>query len=1246
MKIKTKVFLLFLATLLLTGAVYTLIIFPMSVADELSMIVGSLNNQVDQTDRVLAKYRSVAESDISAIIKTYELDQANTLENREDAQWALEDLVLVNPQIRAAYLVRPQGETLWSSSAESPLLSEASDNTKLDWYQSAVENPGKLVFSNLKKDPSTDSLLMYGAIALPGSDGKTLNVLGFEMDAALLQEFLKGINFRETGIYGAQMDNESMLIQSGKPIIIERNKEITHQIQAIEMDEGKGVGEVNYNGKTYYIATSKSKSSSWTYLFLIDDQGIHQLVIKKVVPVLGISGLMTLGALLVLLFLVQILINKPLVKISKMTTYIADTGDLSQTLEIKGKDEISQMAASFNKMMLELSNNRSNLESIVNDRTRELRKMIVAIEQSPSEIVITDRSGMIEYVNNQALRDTGYSLDELIGAHHNLLISEHNPPELHGGMMEALDQGVSWAGDMLAQRKNGETVWSRVLIAPVFDNQHEISGFISVSNDISIQKEAQEQLLQAKKDAETAARAKSDFLANMSHEIRTPMNAIIGLNGLLEATDLTPRQMDYVTKIGKSADNLLGVINDILDFSKIEAGKLSVESEEFSLDDVVDNISSVIGMKAFQDGLEFVVDRDPSLPEWLVGDSLRINQILLNLAGNAVKFTPSGEVLLSITKVSEEPSHVEILFEVRDTGIGMTEEQVSRLFQAFSQADTSTTRRFGGTGLGLAISKDLVELMGGRLRAESQHGEGSRFWFSLCLPVGNRQDRREKIVPEEIRKLRIAVVDDNDNAREVYRSVLADIEHPPLMFSSGYDAVAYYVDHPLPDLFIMDYRMKGLSGVETWMKLQDKLDWELNSRILLITAYGRDDVIREAQKAGIDQILMKPILKPKLMDTILQMYHTGSQSPIGGHGPSAIQIPQTIRGASILLAEDNEINRQVATELLQNQGFRVTVACNGQEVLQCLEESAEPFDLILMDLQMPVLDGYQATEALRKSYPAEGLPVLALSADVIEGVAQRIEEAGMQGHIAKPINPAQLFREMERWIKPGSRVPVDILKAPEPVAQITFGELQSRLQSFNLGEGLERLSGNIQEYGKLLLRFRESNEGIVDRYQEQLTAGEMEEAKRTIHTLKGVAGNIGAYTLSQLAKTAEGQMTEAAGEDKPGMNSGTMENLRQALRQVIDEIDGIAHLFQATAPHPGIPLSAAEAAEALRELEELLDTYDTEAEERFEALKAFLDDEGYGPESKMIQGALGSYDFDTAARLVKGVAASLGDKDR
>ena len=788
---------------------------------------------------------------------------------------------------------------------------------------------------------------------------------------------------------------------------------------------------------------------------------------------------------------------------------------------------------------------------------------------------------------------------------------------------------------------DSRVMWVHALGHVVKDSAGRPTDVYGVSQDITEFKRLEAELLSAKEAAETATKAKSDFLANMSHEIRTPMNAVLGMTHLALKTDLTPKQRDYLTKAKAAAEALLGVINDILDFSKIEAGKLTMEQAEFRLESVLDNLSGVVSQKAHEKKLEFLVAAQQDLPPILVGDPLRLGQILINLVNNAVKFTERGEIVVAVKLEESVSDRVKLKFTVRDSGIGMTPGQTARLFQAFSQADSSTTRKYGGTGLGLSISKRLVEMMEGSIWAESERGHGSTFCFTAWFGLGSTE-KRKKSLPPALAGIRVLVVDDNVVACEVLTDMLRQFALRVDCVSSGGDALRELAKADTEDpyrLVLMDWQMPGWDGMETSRKIRNSGYLQNLPKILMITGFGREDV--RLQESEIEGFLQKPITPSVLLDTLMNLFGIAAEEKTMPSAAKRDRDLSVVDGVRVLLVEDNEVNQQVATELLESEGANVTVANHGAEAVKLLLQGTQPppFDVVLMDLQMPEMDGLTATRLLRAEAGLRHLPIIAMTAHAMAEEVERCLEAGMNDHVAKPIDPGTFFATLARWTRAyqqketGGRS-----RAANEGSELAV----PKIEGIDLATGLERIAGNKRLYRDLLTQFAAKQESVGNRITVALEKGDRREAERLAHSLKGAAGNLG---ITQIFDSA-GNLEKAIRESQTGME-GLVRDLRSAVNRQIGAIRAALSVngTDGVSPTAARPAESAQALAAMARLKELLEASDADACEAYRNLAVLL--RGMVDPSRLekLGAAVNSFDFDAALSRLGEVAEEFGEKD-
>ncbi|GEC95507.1 hypothetical protein ZRA01_15800 [Zoogloea ramigera] len=890
--------------------------------------------------------------------------------------------------------------------------------------------------------------------------------------------------------------------------------------------------------------------------------------------------------------------------------------------------------------ILDISERKAAAEAL----NKANREQTAIFESARTGIVLFKRRTIV-HANPAFLKLFGYRADELLGQNARVLhIDDAHYQAIGAEAYPVIERGETYQGDIELQRKDGSTFQCH-LIGSAVDPDDPDEGVVWLMEDVSYERQATEAIKRARHEAEEATRMKSEFLANMSHEIRTPMNAIIGMTHLALQTDLDRQQRNYLEKVERAGQNLLGIINDILDFSKIEAGKLVMESIDFRLEDVMDNLANLITLKTEEKGLELLFDVKADLPTALVGDPLRLGQVLINLGNNAAKFTEKGEVVIGVEVVSQDEHGAELHFWVKDTGIGMSRDQTTQLFEAFNQADASTTRRYGGTGLGLAISKNLVEMMGGQLWVESDLGRGSTFHFRARFGVQKNPYPYRMFYADELRGVRVLVVDDNASAREILASMTRSFGLDTDVVSTGAEALekigaAAQAKQPY-SLLLLDWKMPGMDGVETVRRVEAEYPFAIPAMVM-VTAYGRDGVLTQIEKSGVHvkNVLNKPTSPSTLLEAIGRALDKGimADTHVTRRIDNCEAAVARLRGARVLLVEDNDMNQELAVELLNRAGLLVVVANNGQEALDILARDRD-FDGVLMDCQMPVMDGYSATREIRASPLLRHLPVLAMTANAMASDQQKVLDAGMNDHIAKPLDVGVMFATMARWIQPAaSRAPASPAPQDAP-AMASAASVPPTLPGVDTAAGLALAQGDPRLYRKMLLRFRAGQADFARRFAEAGQAADPSGQERCAHTLKSTAGTIGARSLQDAASRLE----LACHQGAPG--DALQARLDEVLAQLEPVIDGLGGLgeaspVQATAAE-GEPPDTPALTLVIEQLDALLADSDGAAVGFWEAHAGHFD--AVCPtHARAVTAALADFDFDLARDALRACGDALG----
>lgn len=914
-------------------------------------------------------------------------------------------------------------------------------------------------------------------------------------------------------------------------------------------------------------------------------------------------------------------------------------GELGARVRVRGPREITRLSAAFNRMAQRLAQREADLahragelgrlneelEARVAQRTALLSALI---ETLPYPIFVKGEDTRFTLCNQAYEQAFGVRREDFIGRR---VLDLEYIPLADRQAFQAEDEAII-ASRGRAQREidiqfaDGSPRRVIYMITAFQLADGLPAGMLGVLFDITERRRAEER-------AERANRAKSAFLANMSHEIRTPMNAIIGMTHLVLDTQLDSRQRNYLEKIDNATRALLRIVNDILDFSKIEAGKLGIEMTPFQLGDVLDSLASLTGTKAQEKGLELLFDIDADVPEAMVGDALRLGQVLLNLVSNAIKFTSVGDIRVGMHKQNEAEGRITLRIEVVDTGIGMDIEQRARLFQPFEQADDSITRRFGGTGLGLAISRRLVEMMGGGIEVESEPGQGSRFVFTIELGV--RDDARLPIMIDDLAGQRILVADDHPAAGQVIEKLLRALGAQPRLVASGASALVearagQERGEPYAAV-LLDWRMPGINGMEAARLLRADDRLQPPPALILLTDHGREDVLEQLREFSLDGFLYKPVYAAALRACLIEALckDAASARPWPARVEDNAGDRAMLVGTRLLLVEDNDINREVAGDLLTRRGASVDFAVNGHEALAAV--ARERYDLVLMDVQMPVMDGLEATREMRRQPELAELPIVAMTASVLPEDRATCLAAGMNDFVAKPIDVNALFAVLRRLLgRAANDAPPTASVTPRPPAWADAEWLDWRA-------GLSRAGGDWSAYARLLSRFIGAHAEDAATLRGLLGAGETGEARHRVHTLQGVSGNLGARAVFSACRA----LGRAIKKGDAAATTASIDALEQALGAAATSIPREA------GDGPRATGSTAVKAESVREslarLRRLVDDCDTDAAQALVDLRTSLGGR-HGALLDETEQALVRYDFAAAARALDELAVDMSNE--
>jgi PAS domain S-box-containing protein len=1020
--------------------------------------------------------------------------------------------------------------------------------------------------------------------------GKLLGVVMVSLDVSPLEMLISdttGLGRTGEVLVGRSVENEIHYLfpsRNTREVIVSADS--VTAMQRATQDES-GLGTSTYRDvevlSAYQPVGYQPGFQSWGLVAKLDSSEAYEPVVRLRRVLFILEGVLLVAGVL-FSFLVARKLTRPIMQLADTAAAVAG-GDLSARAAVRSRDELGALGEAFNHMASALAQSYASLEKRVERHTQELASADKELEQeiggreraerslaaaharlrsvldaaTQVSIIATDVTGTITVFNSGAEQMLGYRAEEMIGKQTPAIIhlaSEmvQRGEELSrkvGHPVEGFDVFVTYAReheferrDWTYVRKDGSHITVSLVVTAVRDADDKIVGFLGVAEDVTDQKRAEMELRQAKEAAEAANRAKSAFLANMSHEIRTPMNAIIGMTELVLDTDLTAEQREFLDCVAESGEALLDVVNDILDFSKIESGRLVLETATFDLHDNIGDTMKSLAFRAHRKGLELAYRVCPEVPQMVVGDRTRLRQILVNLVGNAIKFTDSGEVLLEVDRQTRRNGEVVLHFSVKDTGVGIAKEQQAAIFEVFRQADSSTTRRYGGTGLGLTISSRLADLMGGHIWVESEVGLGSIFHVTARFGLADSEAAvPADIFAEDLDGVRVLVVDDNATNRRILEETLRGWKMEPICASGAQEALqlmqrAHSGDQPF-QVVLTDSHMPGVDGFT--LAQQIRQDEGVGSTvIMMLTSGDRPGDISRCEELAIASYMLKPVKRSELYEAILM--GLGSRVPARKETkrPTAVA-EHRIRPLRVLLAEDSLVNQKLAIALLEKRGHSVRVANNGREAVAAVE--SQDFDLVLMDVQMPEMDGLEATAVIRQKEAQTGnrIPIIAMTAHAMKGDRLRCLHAGMDGYVSKPIRVAQLLDAMRSVL------------GPDPGGADSESEPSSTDEIVDWDQALDALGGDPNLLKTLTESVIEEAPRMIDAVRRSVADGDGERLQLTAHTLKGSIRYFGVNEASRLAFRLEKMGEEGDLDDAAAVLASLEVELDRLLRALASQ---------------------------------------------------------------------------------------------
>jgi PAS domain S-box-containing protein len=1004
---------------------------------------------------------------------------------------------------------------------------------------------------------------------------------------------------------------------------------LSHFISKVFQNTGRAqVVTTRADGRNVYLSFAPIKVLGWHLAVALTEGGYFDMG-RKLISFISFTILALLIVIIVIIYYSSSkLITKPLKNLDKTTTDIAH-GNLQCDININRQDEIGHLADNFRTMTENLTQWKKEIE-------KSKRLMEALLTNAPIGIIYLDENGVVSFHNPQVMDISG-STNRLVGKHFSeLSISEKVKNAIRDALNHSKESSFEFSSDF------DKSKFLRIRIKPFRVEDSTRNKILVILEDITEAKRNSE-LQIARESAEKANEAKSLFLANMSHEIRTPMNAIIGITYILENTELDAKQRTYLKKLKSSANVLLQLINDILDLSKIESGKMKLEKTKFHLDEILTELMDMFALKAEEKGLNFLFHIDPETPFELKGDPLRLKQIFINLINNAIKFTEKGRIIVRVKPLQTKKSKVQLEFSVSDTGIGISKQDMTKLFKNFSQVDEGTARKYGGTGLGLSITKQLVELMGGEISVESKPGKGSTFRFTSWFDTNKKTIREQFAITGDNRGLQVLICDDHPVERKILNEMLSNLKFKTTLTDNGKAAIKILESAKKPiSLLILDWNMPGMDGYETAEAIRKSKKIKVQPKIILSTAYTSSSIHENnPRKDYIDLLLFKPHTYSTLFDGIMNVF--GKELPKTHHSETKIlQNTEKLAlyaGAKILLVEDNEMNQEIEKELLENMGFEIEIASNGKIAVDKIKNgNPDDYALVFMDLQMPEMDGYTATRAIRKLQTAKELPIVAMTADVMPEVRKQCMDAGMWDVIHKPIDLTEIAETIIRWARKPKNSTAPAKRKTEGAGKEKPEEISvDKIKGLNAEEGLKRVNNNRELYLRILKKFISNTASFKEEMDALLSKQNAEEIKQKLHSLKGITGNIAATELFEKFAETEAAFATGIPEDavfKIEVLAASVEAFRNSVMEVMDEAE-----YDTEQPAEEIDFQTL--IPLLEKMKQYFEEADAEGVEIFNRILPMIKN---FPETAALKKAVEQYDFKRATEVVATLLSNIKNK--